>query len=109
MADKHENEADGVIESANEILKKSKQAVSDTEKVTTAQKKTTDGLEELLRKLNKTIQMHQQAANATEKSRDGSQSALDEANELYENGTAPFPEFGLQEMKGIVIGVCTTA
>lgn len=99
LADKHENEADGVIENANEILNKSKQAVSDTEKVVTAQKKTTDGLEELIRKFNKTIQMHKQAANTADKSRGSSQSALGEANELFENGTAPLPEFGLQEMK----------
>lgn len=79
--------------------------MSDTEKVVTAQKKTTDGLEELIRKFNKTIQMHKQAANTADKSRGSSQSALDEANELFENGTAPLPEFGLQEMKGDVRAV----
>ena len=65
-----------------------------------AQQKTSDGIEELLKKLNRTIVLQEQAASATDKSRDDSQSALDEANELYENGTAPLPDLGLLEMQG---------
>ena len=65
-----------------------------------AQQKTSDGIEELLKKLNRTIMLQEQAASATDKSRDDSQSALDEANELYENGTAPLPDLGLLEMQG---------
>lgn len=65
-----------------------------------AQKKTSDGIEELLKKLNKTIDLHKQAESAVKQSVDDSQSALDEANELYKNGTAPLPDFKLLEMQG---------
>ena len=65
-----------------------------------AQKKTSEGIEELLKKLNKTITLHEQAESAVKRSRDDSKNALDEANELYENGTAPLPDLGLLEMQG---------
>lgn len=74
--------------------------MSSTKKAVNEQQKTSDGIEELLKKLNRTIALYEQAANATKKSRDDSQSALDEANELYKNGTAPIPDLGLLEMQG---------
>ena len=70
-----------------------------------AQEKTSDGIEELLKKLNKTITLHERVASAVNKSRDDSQSALDEANELYKNGTAPLPDLGLSEMQGIALAI----
>lgn len=71
-----------------------------------AQKRTSYDIEELLRKLNRTIELHQQAAPAAEKSREDSQNALDEANELYKNGTAPLPDLGLSAMQGNSQAMC---
>ena len=95
-------EAEDVIEMANETLHKSKQALNATKHANNAQKKTTDGIDELLKKLNRTIDLHEQAKSAAEKSRQESHNALDEAVELYENGTAPLPDLGLSEMKGML-------
>lgn len=94
-------EAEEVIEKANETLHKSKQALNATEHAINAQKKTTVGIEELLKKLNRTIHLHERAESAAEKSREQAQNAMDEAVELYENGTAPLPDLGLAEMQGI--------
>lgn len=85
---------------ANETLNKSKQALNATEQAMDAQKKTSHDIEELLRKLNRTIDLHEQAAGAVEESRDDAQNALDEALELYKNGTAPLPDLGLSDMQG---------
>ena len=70
-----------------------------------AQKKTSEGIEELLKKLNKTITLHEQAESAVKRSRDDSQNALEEANELYKNGTAPLPDLGLLEMQGNILAM----
>jgi len=99
LADRHEKEAETITKKANETLNKSQQAFSATEEAVDAQEKTSDGIEELLKKLNKTITLHERVASAVNKSRDDSQSALDEANELYKNGTAPLPDLGLSEMQ----------
>lgn len=95
-------EAEDVIEKTNETLHKSKQALNATEHAMNAQEKTTDGIEELLKKLNRTIDLHEQAESAAEKSREEAQNAMDEAVELYENGTAPLPDLGLSEMQGML-------
>lgn len=95
-------EAEDVIEKTNETLHKSKQALNATEHAMNAQEKTTDGIEELLKKLNRTIDLHEQAESAAEKSRKEAQNAMDEAVELYENGTAPLPDLGLSEMQGML-------
>lgn len=95
-------EAEDVIEKANETLHKSKQALNATVHAMNAQEKTTDGIEELLKKLNRTIDLHEQAESAAEKSREEAQNVMDEAVELYENGTAPLPDLGLSEMQGML-------
>lgn len=95
-------EAEDVIEKANETLHKSKQALNATEHAINAQKMTTNGIEELLKKLNRTIDLHEQAESAAQTSREEAQNAMDEAVELYENGTAPLPDLGLAEMQGIL-------
>lgn len=95
-------EAEDVIEKANETLHKSKQALNATEHAMNAQEKTTDGIEELLKKFNRTIDLHEQAESAAEKSREEAQNAMDEAVELYGNGTAPLPDLGLSEMQGML-------
>lgn len=102
LADKHEMEAEVVIEKANETLQKSKQALNATEHAMNAQKKTTDSIEELLKKLNRTIDLREQAESAAEQSREEAQNAMDEAVELYENGTAPLPDLGLSAMQGML-------
>jgi len=95
-------EAEDVIEKANETLLKSKQAHNATEHAMNAQKKTTDDIEELLKKLNRTIDMYEQAESAVETSREEAQNAMDEAVELYEDGTAPLPDLRLSEMQGML-------
>ena len=70
-----------------------------------AQKKTSEGIEELLKKLNKTITLHEQAESAVKQSYDDSRNALDEANELYKNGTVALPDLGLLEMQGNTLAV----
>ena len=104
LANKHKEEAELITEKASETLNKSKEVLNATEEAVHAQERTSDGIEELLKKLNRTITLHDQAAIDAEKSHVDSQSALDEANELYENGTAPLPDLGLLEMQGEFIG-----